>query len=158
MAQTKKPEELNPVIAELNKAFDGFNKELFSKELPRPVITIMTRGRRKAYGWFAENRWQLTDSTDIKHEINIAAEVLDRKDEGHHIGVTLLHEMVHLYNKVNNVLDVSPNGYHKKKDFGIAAEEHGLECEYPKSYPGVVTPGFNLDGKKAWSIINLTGT
>lgn len=96
----------------LYQAFDFFNKELCNDSLPRPVITILSRGARKrVLGWMWKEKWQVGDT--IQHEISISAETLDRPFED--FCETILHEMSHLYNAHANILDCNPAGRHNKK-------------------------------------------
>lgn len=112
------------LVNELYRAFDHFNKYYASSSLPQVVITIQNRGRKNALGWFGQGFWvdKLTD--DGTHEINLSAEFLARGPE--QLLETLLHEMAHLYNAVNNTKDCSGGQYHNKH-FKLAAERFGLE-------------------------------
>ena len=57
---------------------------------------------------------------------------------------TMLHEMVHLYCRENNIKEVSRGGkYHNKKFKGIA-EAHGLTCVPCGQYGWNTTPSENL--------------
>ena len=110
------------VLNALYAAFDHFNEYFYAKELlPRPVINIGSAGRMNALGWFLKSGWR--DKKDQFHEINMSAEYLRRKPE--ETLETLLHEMAHLKNAVNNVRDCTSGQYHNKH-FKRAAEEFGL--------------------------------
>lgn len=111
-----------------NKAFEHFNKELFNGTLPKVVITIQTRGRKKCYGWFHKDRWN--EAGQPAHEINMSAENINRTKEDQ--CETLIHEMVHLHNAIRNVDDCNALQYHNKH-FKSAAEEAGLLV---MKYPG----------------------
>lgn len=135
---------------ELERAFRYFNKAFYNSELPPAVITIQSG--KNTLGWYAPERWLRADSSSALDEINIAAEALDKAErhEGNRfpsVIVTLLHEMVHLYNtRIAKVIDVYENGHHKKKQFGHTAEKKGLVCRYLDKYPGVETPGLSEEG------------
>lgn len=119
-----------------NKAFNHFNKELFEDKLPKVIITIQTRGRKKCYGWFWKNRWN--ENGNPVHEINMSAENINRtKDDQCE---TLIHEMVHLYNAIHNIEDCNTLQYHNKH-FKSAAENAGLLV---MKYPG-----------KGWAMTSL---
>lgn len=111
-----------------NKAFDHFNATLFNNSLPKVVITIQTRGRKKCYGWFWKDRWN--EDGKPAHEINMSAENVNRTKEDQ--CETLIHEMVHLHNAIRNIDDCNSLQYHNKH-FKSAAEEAGLLV---MKYPG----------------------
>ena len=119
-----------------NKAFEFFNKELFNNELPKVIITIQTRGRKKCYGWFWKNRW--TENGNAVHEINMSAENINRTKEDQ--CETLIHEMLHLHNAIRGINDCNALQYHNKY-FKVAAEEAGLLV---MKYPG-----------KGWAMTSL---
>ena len=65
-----------PALEELGRAFDGLAFP-FKREMPMPVITIQTRGRRKrALGWFSDQKWKNGKPQGLP-EINICAERLE---------------------------------------------------------------------------------
>ena len=111
-----------------NKAFDHFNATLFNNALPKVIITIQTRGRKKCYGWFWKDRWN--EAGKPAHEINMSAENINRTKEDQ--CETLIHEMVHLYNAIRDIADCNSLQYHNKH-FKSAAEEAGLLV---MKYPG----------------------
>lgn len=130
------------VIKELHKAFDCFNKEFYNNELPKVIITIQSRGKRNALGWFTCGKvW--SDGTQEKHEINISAEYTNR--EFMDIMRTLHHEMIHLYCAVNDIKDCSRGGTYHNSQFKKASEEHGF---YYKENA--------FDKKYGWSFSELT--
>ncbi len=111
-------ETLLPAVQELERARDFFSARLFSGGLGDVVITIQSRGRKQALGWFWAGRWK-NNRTEPVHEINISAEFLKTDPIG-----TLVHEMVHANNQARGVKDCSRN-YHNKK-FKEEAERCGL--------------------------------
>ena len=60
---------------------------------------------------------------------------------------TLLHELVHYYNALNDVTDCDDNGYHNEA-FRDAAESHGLDCEWNDN--GWAATGIGITG---WLVI-----
>jgi hypothetical protein len=108
---------------ELYRAFDFFNKHFTDNKLPKVVITIQESGRRNALGWFGNGFWRDSATENSVPEINLSAEYLSRSPEG--ILETVLHEMAHLMNAVNDIRDCSSGQYHNKH-FKKAAEEFGL--------------------------------
>ena len=132
--QNTQEKNLSLVIKELHKAFDCLNKEFYKNELPKVIITIQSKGKRNALGWFTTGKvWE--DGTQSKHEINISAEYVDR--EFIDIMKTMHHEMIHLYCTVNNVKDTSRNGTYHNANFKRVSEEHGFyyrEDAFDKKY------------------------
>ena len=125
---------LTAILQELHKAFDCLNNAFYQGELPSVIITVQTKGKTNANGWFTPAKiWD--DGTEQKHEINITAESLKRE----YIDIirTLHHEMIHLYCHINDIKDVSRgNTYHNAR-FKKACEEHGFvynENSYDKKY------------------------
>ncbi len=120
----------NRVAGYLNKVFDLLNAEFFESALSRPTITIQSTP--KAYGHFtlSDNTWVST--VGGTHEINIGAGTLARPIED--VCATLLHEMIHYFNYINNVQDCSRgNTYHNKR-FKKEAEARGLCVERSEKY------------------------
>lgn len=114
---------LAEVITELHKAFDCLNKAFFRGTLPSVIITIQSKGKRDALGWFSTGKvWD--DGTQEKHEINISAEYVNR--DFMEIMRTLLHEMIHLFCCVNNIKDTSRGGSYHNKNFKAVSENHGM--------------------------------
>lgn len=119
-------------ISELHKAFYCFNKALFNEQLPEPAILIQNRGNKKnVLGWCSTKEiWINEKDREKKYEINIVAESLNRPLI--EILCTLLHEIIHLYNAINNIKDLSRNGTYHNKSFKESAESHGLIIEHDK--------------------------
>ena len=115
---------LRLVLDELHRAFDHFNKTFADDKLPKVVITIQESGRKNALGWYGKGFWADTACGTSACEINISAEHMNRSANS--ILETLLHEMAHLHNSINNIRDVSSGQYHNKR-FKEAAEKFGLK-------------------------------
>ena len=112
------------VTQKLVEAFEFFNKEL-DTNLDTPVFTLIpNRGRQSYYGWFWQGRWK--DGKKTLPEINITADTLKRSVED--ICETLIHEMVHYKNNVEEIVDCNANQYHNKH-FKKRAESFGLKVE-----------------------------
>lgn len=111
--------ELIKIQELLYQAFDYFNAELCKSSLPKPIITVLSRGaKRRVLGWMWQDKWSVGE--ELRHEIMISAETLDRTfDE---VMETMLHEMAHLYNAHAKINDVNPAGRHNKK-FKKTAED-----------------------------------
>ena len=123
---------IRPVIERLEQVFDTFNKEYYNSELERPVITVAQDTTSGAYGWFTTWRAWQEAGTEGYYEINICAETLDRPFS-ETVG-TLLHEMVHLYARMNDIKDTSRGGTYHNKKFKEIAEAHGLLIENTQKY------------------------
>jgi hypothetical protein len=113
-----------PAQKELERAFLAL-AFLFKREMPKPVITIQTRGRRRMKGWYAHHRWQ-NDQLEPLSELNVCAEDLACPIE--EIAEVLLHEMCHRANALDGIDDCSKNQYHNKH-FKTRCEAIGLQCE-----------------------------
>ena len=118
--------KMKRIYNELYRAFDHFNKTFVNGVLPKPVITIQESGRKNAYGWFGNGFWFDRDMKKGIPEINLSAEYLARGSDG--ILETLLHEMAHFYNAINEIKDCSSGQYHNKH-FKKAAEMFGLSVK-----------------------------
>lgn len=118
-----KSKNLSNTLKELHKLFDYANKLLFNSTLPTVIITIQSRGKRNAYGWFTPAKvWE--HGEDKKHEINISAESINR---GYlDVARTLIHEMIHLYCEENDIKDTSRGGTYHNKNFRNVSESHGF--------------------------------
>ena len=124
----------NRVAGYFNKLYDMLNVEFFEGELERPVITIQSTP--KAYGHFSlYNAWNVKGQG--VPEINIGAGTLDRPIEN--VLATLLHEMIHQYNAVNEIQDCSRNGTYHNKRFKEAAEARGLSIDKSEKYGWCIT-------------------
>ena len=120
-------ESTNPykaLCSELNRAFHHFNKVLANGELITPIINVLPRGRKKAYGWFGSEMW--SQGTGRIAEICICAETMDREVE--QILETLIHEMAHLSNAQKGIKDCNAIQYHNR-EFKKSAEALGLIVE-----------------------------
>ena len=126
--QTIEPGSNNPYIKAvniLNDAFDYFNEIYADNLLKRPLITILSRGRKACLGWHWKNKWDYQDS--LHTEIMIAAETLRRPI--HDVLETLLHEMVHLWNSQHDIEDCNAAQYHNKAFKRTAEEKFFLEVD-----------------------------
>lgn len=142
MKTNTKNKNLIPVIEELHKAFDCLNKAFYGGSLPPVIITIQSKGKRDALGWFTVGKvW--SDGTQEMHEINISAEYAGR--DFMDIMKTMHHEMIHLYCAVNDIKDCSRGGTYHNTKFKIASEQHGFYYEEDA-----------YDKKHGWTFSKLT--
>lgn len=119
---------IRPAIEELERMYKAF-ASLFGREMPLPVITIQSKGRKNALGWHWKDKWQNAEPGKLT-EINLCAEHLGRPAE--EIAETMLHEMVHHANNLDGVSDCTIRQYHNQH-FKNRCDEIGLICE---KYPG----------------------
>ena len=127
-------------LDELYRIFNILNKDKFDENLPEPVITIQkTKGT--TLGHFTVDKvWKdkkvletnesATEEPEAYYEINIDPRWFGNRS-AEEIVETLLHEMVHYCNKVNEIKDCSGNVHNKK--FKTLAEAVGLVVEKGKS-------------------------
>jgi hypothetical protein len=115
---------IRPAIEELERMYNAF-VPLFWREMPVPVITIQTQGRRKALAWHCHASWQNAEPGKLA-EINITAEYLSRPVEEN--AETMLHEMVHHANALDGIRDCTTFQYHNRK-FKLGCDKIGLICE-----------------------------
>jgi len=120
-----------PIIKALEHLYGKFNKKFFDNKLSKIVVTLSKEGRRNAYGWLTTKMvWQ--DNEDRYYEINLCPEYLNRPIE--EICGTLLHEMVHLKNALDEIQDCSRSSQYHNKKFKLCAERHGLNVVKTAKY------------------------
>lgn len=113
---------IKPAIEELERAFLELSP-IFHRKMPLPVITIQSKGRKNALGWFAKDKW--ANSVGKLPEINICAEHLARSPE--EIAEVLLHEMCHYADALDGIQDCTVRQYHNLH-FMKRCDEVGLIC------------------------------
>lgn len=123
------------MTAELHKAFNIINKDFFEGKLPLPAITIQSSGKRSlSMGWCTTKEvWHDKEGSIKLYEINLSAEYINLSFV--ETMDTLMHEMVHLYNLVHNIQDVSRNGTYHNKKFLERALKSGFIYPYDKPDP-----------------------
>lgn len=125
---------IGAALEELYRIFNILNEDKFDGELPEPVITIQkTRGR--TLGHFTLDRtWRDKNNEEDEetsyYEINVDPRWFNSRTPAD-VAETLLHEMCHYYNKMNDIKDCSGNVHNKK--FKKSAEDVGLVVEKDKS-------------------------
>jgi len=80
----------------LEDLFDYYNGALFNNELPACLVNLSRH--RGSHGFFAPEHWQDRKRKAV-HEISLNPDTMSRTDKEWHS--TLVHEMVHLWEKVN---------------------------------------------------------
>lgn len=125
---TDTPITIRPALEALEQAFDQLRQRFGLAEGVAPVITIQSAGRKRATGWFWPEMW-----TGESPEINLSAEHLARGYE--EAMETLIHEMAHWANWVNDVKDCNKAQYHNRQfkemaqNLGLHVENLGLHVE-----------------------------
>ena len=121
-------------LNELYRMFHILNRYKFDNTLAEPVIT-MQKGRGNTLGSFTLAKvWKDKNDEESEdnayYEINVDPRWFNSRTPAD-VAETLLHEMCHYYNKVNNIKDCSGNVHNKK--FKSSAERVGLVVEKGKS-------------------------
>ena len=114
---------IRPILEALEQAHGHFNAALFGGRLrTSPVITVQTKGRKNALGWYWAKRW--INGTSTPAELNVSAEDLKRPADA--VLETLVHEMVHQDADERGIKDTSRNGAYHNKRFRELAAAAGL--------------------------------
>lgn len=121
-----------PIVAELDKLFDKLNEKYFKRALLKPVITLSQKGTKLSEGCCAEEKIWADVNENRYFEININPSYLNHSVEV--ICEILLHQMVHLLNRMNGVVDCTSGGQYHNKNFQISAEQHGLVVRKDSRY------------------------
>ena len=133
-SETETPEapdimSMSEITKKLEDLFDFLNTQYFEGALPKTVITVQSTP--KAYGhctngkvWGAKGEFQF-------YEINLGAEFLNRPSAS--TAATLLHEMVHLYCRENDIKETCQGVRYHTKVFKAEAEARDLNIEYHRS-------------------------
>ena len=117
---------LSNSIKELHGLYQYINTNKFGGKLPEVIITIQSKGKTNALGWFSVDKvWE--HGEERKHEINISAESINRGFI--EVARTLWHEMIHLYCSENNIKDCSRGGSYHNKKFKQVSEQYGFYYE-----------------------------
>lgn len=138
-----KHQSLAPLIEEAERAIKAAIAH-FKLKIPadKIVLTVQSKGRKQAYGWFGPKRWQ-NGKKEAIHEINLSAEHLT--DPRLSSGDTLLHELAHAENEFLGIKDCA-NRVHNKH-FKSMAEKIGMDVEERDKKLGFYRTHLNKDGK-----------
>ena len=131
-APEHKPLALSEIVAKLENLFDTLNGLYFEGKLARPVITIQSTP--KAYGHCSNRKiWAsgVEGEGEAYYEINIGAEHLNRP--GEQTAATMLHEMIHLHCRENNIKETCQGVRYHTKVFKAEAEARDLKIDYHRS-------------------------
>lgn len=117
-------------IEVLYAAYEKMNEVFFNGEVPKPAITIQTKGKHMAYGWASIH--PIWVGEEKLHELNISAEYTNRPFLD--IMGTVIHELVHLNHISKGIQDCSRGGTYHNKNFRAGAEAVGLEVTHHTKY------------------------
>lgn len=149
----KETTKMSRAVGQLEHIYNALNQDFFEGELPTPIITVQSKPG--TCGHFTTSKvWKRKD--DHTYELNIAAEVLNYPIED--TLDTMLHEMVHLYCRENDIQDTSRGGKYHNKRFKAEAEKRGLTCYQCGDAGWNTTPGDNLIEyamNKGWNEIRI---
>lgn len=126
------PLALSEIVSKLENLFNMLNNLYFESKLPQPIITVQSSP--KAYGHCSTKKiWKKGEDgkDEGQYEINIGAEFLNRPSE--YTAATMLHEMVHLYCRENDLEETCQNGRYHNKLFKQECEARGLVIEYDRT-------------------------
>jgi hypothetical protein len=142
---THQVQSLVPLIEEAERVVKEAIKFFALKTTPESItVTIQTKGRKNAVGWFWSGRWlnkgQKKDAKAV-NEINMSAEHL----VDHDMGELILHELAHAENNSCGVKDCS--GRVHNKHFKAMAERLGLEVKPRDKSVGYGFTGLAQAGK-----------
>lgn len=134
-------QSIQPIVEKIESLFSKFNHHFYNDELEKPIITVSPDTTKGAYGWCTGWKAWSTDANAEEqkrfYEINLCAEYLSRPFEK--VAETLLHEMAHLYNLLNNTQDTSRGGTYHNKRYKEVAETHGLKVKKHEKYGWAIT-------------------
>lgn len=151
MKQTTK---MSRAVGQLEKIYSHLNCDFFEAKLPVPIITVQSKPG--TYGHCSVSKiWKKKDGE--AYELNIAAEVLSFPIE--ETLDTMIHEMVHLYCRENDIKEVSRGGKYHNGKFKLEAEKRGLACHKTEKYGWNTAPSDTLIEyalSKDWNEIQIS--
>ncbi len=128
MGRVRKITTMAEMQAALQAAFNAINRDFYNDELEKVIITVKEGRKEGTLGTFCTAKDWVQNGKE-RHEINISANYIGSRTVEQTI-VTLMHEMVHLYNFQNEIKDTSRAGVYHNKKFKQTAEEHGLHVDF----------------------------
>ena len=145
--------KMSRAVGQLEKIYNCLNEDFFEGGLPVPIITVQSKPG--TYGHCTVSKvWQKKE--DKTYELNIAAEVLNYPIE--ETLDTMIHEMVHLYGRENDIKETSRGGKYHNGKFKAEAEKRGLTCHQAGQYGWNTRAGDNLVEyaiNKGWNEIQI---
>lgn len=132
--------KMDKVYTILTKVCDSMVNEMFVPAgMDVGSIGLFISRKRNAYGYcYIEENWKVNENG--LREIGLTPEGLMRGEQG--VCTTLAHELVHAYNAVHGIKDVSGQRHNKK--FKDGCDRIGLGCQIRSKTIGWGTdPSFN---------------
>ncbi|OTN84046.1 hypothetical protein A5819_003596 [Enterococcus sp. 7E2_DIV0204] len=125
---------MSDVLSYFEHSFQLLNNRYFQGFLPKTVVTVQST--LKSYGHASVQKiW--SGPTEHYYEINMSADYLDRDPED--IVATLLHEMIHVYCREQEIAEISRNGTYHNKRFKLECEKRDLFVEKMDQYGWAAT-------------------
>lgn len=121
----------------LQSLSDYFKKELFNDELPPFLITL--EKIRGAFG-YATTKAIYKDNVLTYYQVAVNFLLAKKNGSLEELADTLIHELIHLYCRKNNIKETSNAGRYHNKAFKKLAESKGLKTTQHKNF------GFNTCG------------
>jgi hypothetical protein len=127
------------LLTEIERIFDFFNERCCEGGLKKPFILLnpSTNGM-PSMGWFGVSNWKDEKAEEI-YEINLCPDHMKGRNP-YGIVETLIHEMAHLKNHQEGIVDIDPNTQFHFETYKATAELFGLEVAY---------------GEKGWAYTQL---
>lgn len=117
-----------PILAALETTFKAFDERFFELKMSKTaVITLSQRRVRSASGWCSDEEIWEDGRKETCYEINICPEDLGKPIED--TCAILLHQMIHLWNALNEVKDGSRASQYHNSMYKKSAERFGLKAE-----------------------------
>lgn len=149
----KETTKMSRAVGQLEKMYNIMNGDFYDGKLPTPIITVQSKPGTCGSATTKEV-WHKKD--ERAYELNINADMLNFPIE--QIVDTILHEMVHIYCRENEIKEVTKNGAYHNGKFKEVAESHGLHCIKTEKYGWNTEPDDKLIEyilEKEWSEIKI---
>lgn len=129
---SKQTTNMARVIGQIQTMARKINTRWFNDELPIDECVWTVSSQPRSYGFFTPyNSYKIYDKVQGERDavqISLGSETLTRPIEN--ICATLIHEMVHWYNFINDIKDVSRGNTYHNKNFKNEAERRGISISY----------------------------
>jgi hypothetical protein len=124
------------------KAYDFFNRELFTGNLPQVLVTLQRHANTR--GYFSPERFKGRIDKQTVHELALNPDnFTGRSDEL--ILSTLVHEMAHVWQQTYG--EPPRRGYHNR-GYALKAGQLTYDCRYSTMHGMPVTGGRGFRGLK----------
>jgi hypothetical protein len=114
-----------PIVQEVERVFDIVNKQMFGSRLVTPTITVQLE-KKVVFRFTPESYHMLIGSKFAEASIKELEEAL-------------LHEMIHISNHTDGVVDCTSNQYHNKRFLSAALEAGMFVARHKTQGWGVTT-------------------